>query len=108
LAGPHFQLYNAYRQLNRTEDAAREQQTFNDIKKQQAGAAVPEDLEWSFYAEIYDITNPVNATETEPAKPVRLQAQKLADGIDASSAGLVPADIDGDGNPEMIAWSANG
>ncbi len=72
LAGPHFQLYNAYRTLNRAEDATREQQIFQDIKKQQTGAAVPEDLEWSFYSEIYDITDPLNATETEPAKPIKL------------------------------------
>ena len=108
LAGPHYQLYNSYRALNRMDDAAREQKIFQDIKKQQAGAAVAEDLEWSFYAEIYDITNPANAKETEPAKPIRLSAQKLADGFDASSAGLVTADVDGDGKPEVIAWSNKG
>ena len=108
LAGPHFQLFNAYRTLNRTEEANREQATFQEIKKQQAGAAVPEDLEWSFYAEIYDITNPVNAEETEPAKPIKLAAKKLGDGIDAASAGLVTVDVDGDGNPEVMAWSDAG
>ena len=35
-------------------------------------------------------------------------AVKLADGFDAASAGLAAADIDGDGKPEIIAWSANG
>jgi hypothetical protein len=33
---------------------------------------------------------------------------KLADGFDPASAGLAAADIDGDGRPEIIAWSANG
>jgi hypothetical protein len=33
---------------------------------------------------------------------------KLADGFDPASAGLTAADIDGDGHPEIIAWSANG
>ncbi|HEX4278406.1 MAG TPA: FG-GAP-like repeat-containing protein [Bryobacteraceae bacterium] len=108
LAGPHFQLYNAYRTMSRAEDAAREQKTFNDIKKQQAGAAVPEDLEWSFYAEVYDITDPQNAKEADTAKPTRLAARKLADGFDAASAGVVTADIDGDGNPEVIAYSNSG
>jgi hypothetical protein len=42
------------------------------------------------------------------SNPIRLRAQKLADGIDAASAGLVTADIDGDGNRELIAWSNNG
>lgn len=40
--------------------------------------------------------------------PIRFGAERLADGIDAASAGLVTADIDGDGNPELIAWSNNG
>jgi hypothetical protein len=35
-------------------------------------------------------------------------AVKLADGFDPASAGLAAADIDGDGHPEIIAWSANG
>jgi tetratricopeptide (TPR) repeat protein len=54
LAGPHFQLYNAYRQAGRAADAARELQAFQEIKKRNEGAAVPEDMEWSYYAEIYD------------------------------------------------------
>jgi hypothetical protein len=104
LAGPHFQLYNAYRAANRPEDANREQATFQEIKKQQAGAAVPEDLEWSYYSEIYDITDPQNAVETEPAKPIKLAAKKLADGLE----GVTTADVDGDGAPELIAWSSTG
>ncbi|HVV43701.1 MAG TPA: FG-GAP-like repeat-containing protein, partial [Bryobacteraceae bacterium] len=108
LAGPHFQLYNAYRTSNRPEDAAREQKLFNDIKRQQAGAAVPEDLEWSAYAEIDDIREPANAKETEPAKPLKLTAHKLAGGIDAASAGVIAADVDGDGNPEAIGYSNAG
>src|SRR5205814_1946987 len=92
------------RAANRMEEANREQATFQEIKKQQAGAAVPEDLEWSYYAEIYDITDPQNAVENEPAKPIKLVARKLADGVD----GVTTADVDGDGNPELIAWSNAG
>ncbi|HEV7517225.1 MAG TPA: tetratricopeptide repeat protein, partial [Thermoanaerobaculia bacterium] len=50
LAGPHFQLYNAYKKAGRASDAARELATFQEIKKRQAGVAVPEDLDWSAYA----------------------------------------------------------
>src|ERR1700685_3151961 len=46
--------------------------------------------------------------ETEPANPIKLRARKLAKGIDAASAGVVAADIDGDGNPELIVWSNSG
>ena len=108
LAGPHFQLANSYRTAGRTADAAREQQIFQDIKKKQQGAAVAEDLEWSYYAEIYDITDPNGAVETQPAKELKFDTAKLSDGFDAATAGLATADIDGDGNPEIIAWSANG
>ena len=108
LAGPHFQLYNAYRASNRTDEANREQQIFQDIKKAQAGAAVPEDLEWSFYAEIYDVTDANLAAEPEAPKPLKLTARKLGEGLDAATAGLTSADIDGDGNPEVIVWSEKG
>ncbi|MDQ6663483.1 MAG: FG-GAP-like repeat-containing protein, partial [Acidobacteriota bacterium] len=58
LAGPHFQLYNIYRQSGRTEDATRELKIFQEIKKRQVGAAIPEDMESNDYAEIYDIIEP--------------------------------------------------
>jgi hypothetical protein len=44
----------------------------------------------------------------QSAPTAKLRAQKLADGFDAASTGLVAADIDGDGKPEILAWSANG
>jgi len=66
LAGPHFQLYNAYRQAGRAEDAQRELALFQELRQQKQGAAVPEDLEWSWYAEIYDPVEPSsNVTSVE-------------------------------------------
>ncbi|HXJ38913.1 MAG TPA: FG-GAP-like repeat-containing protein, partial [Bryobacteraceae bacterium] len=106
LAGPHFQLYNAYRQLGKPADATREQATFQEIKKRQAGAAVPEDLEWSYYAEIYDPIAPENPAAVDAN--VALRARKLAEGFDAASANAVAADVDGDGKAELIVWSAKG
>src|SRR2546430_7553642 len=35
-AAPHFQLYNAYRELGRKTDADRELELFNEIKKRKA------------------------------------------------------------------------
>lgn len=54
LAAPHFQLFNLYRALGRAEEAKRELEIFQQLKKQQEGAAIPEDVEWSWYAEVYD------------------------------------------------------
>ncbi len=73
LAAPHFQLYGLYRQLNRTEEAAAELRIFQEIKKEQEGAAVPEDMEWSVYAEIYD---PIDAPA--PAPPTALRVPQRA------------------------------
>jgi len=42
------------------------------------------------------------------SNPIKLRARTLATGFDAASAGLITADIDGDGNPELIAWSNRG
>jgi Tfp pilus assembly protein PilF len=106
LAGPHFQLFNQYRQAGRGEEAASELKIFQEIKKRQAGAAVPEDMEWSYYAEIYETVEPQPAS----APPAKLQFadQKLAGHFDAATAGLAVVDFDGDGSPDLIAWSAEG
>ena len=108
LAGPHFQLYNSYRQAGRTADADRELKAFQEIKKLTAGAVIPEDLDWSNYAEVYDPVEP-SAIKDEP-KPAELKFddKKIADGFDAKTAGMIVADVDGDGHPDLIAWSAQG
>ena len=76
LAGPHFQLFNQYRQAGRADDAARELKIFQEIKKRTAGAAVPEDMEWSYYAEIYETVEPQPA-EAAPAA-LKFADRKLA------------------------------
>jgi hypothetical protein len=107
LAGPHFQLYNAYRQAGRAEDAAREEKTFQEIKKRQAGAAVPEDLEWSYYAEIADPPEQAADQNISPAGPLKFQERKLGSGFDKGPVGMVFAAIDDDIRPDLIVWSAS-
>jgi tetratricopeptide (TPR) repeat protein/uncharacterized membrane protein YgcG len=113
LAGPHFQLFNAYKVLGRGSDAARELATFQEIKKRQAGAAVPEDLEWSFYAELYDPPADKMAaglSDAAAALPSALafEAHELARGLGPATAGLLVLDVDGDGRAALLAWSAAG
>src|SRR5215467_5171270 len=67
LGGPHFQLYNTYRGAGRADDAARELKTFQQIKERTKGAAVPEDMEWSFFAEIYETVEPKPAEQPAAA-----------------------------------------
>lgn len=55
LAAPHFQLFNALRTSGRADEAKPELEMFQRLKKQQEGAAIPEDVEWNMYAEVYDV-----------------------------------------------------
>lgn len=105
-AGPHFQLYNAYKAAGRAEDAKRELATFQEIRKRQEGAAVPEDLEWSWYSEIYDEPDPEGGVA--PAVPPKWQPREIASGLDAATASLTVLDADGDGRPDLLATSAAG
>jgi hypothetical protein len=110
LAGPHFQLYNAYRdpQVARAEDAARELATFQAIKKRQAGAVIPEDLEWSYYSEIYDPVDPADvAPDPAPSSP-SLREREVLRGIDPRTAGLTLLVADADERPDLIVWSSRG
>lgn len=108
-AAPHFQLYNAYREAGRAQEAARELELFNEIKKRKAGASIAEDPEWSFYSEIYDVAALDSEFESDSASPVfKFQRHQVASGLDAATAGLTVLDLDGSGQPALLAWSKNG
>ncbi|MGD0361229.1 MAG: FG-GAP-like repeat-containing protein [Bryobacteraceae bacterium] len=106
LAAPHFQLYNLYRQSGRAADAARELAIFQKLKALTEGAVIPEDMEWSYYAEIYD---PIAARpESEPAALPKFEDRSIADGLDAGSAGLLVLDAFGERRPDLLVWSSRG
>lgn len=106
LAGPHFQLATAFRQAGRTDDFKTEMATFRRIKAEQAGAAVPEDLEWSFYSEIYETIDPTAVRNTGPAAPLSFDTAVLA--RNAGMTGLHIIDADADGQDDLLTWSAQG
>ena len=108
LAGPHFQLYNMYRELGRADDAAGEQRTFQEIRKRQTGAVIPEDLDWGFYAEILDPPDP--ATAADEGRPATLRFRDQAVSADAApeAAGLIAIDANADGRTDLVTWSASG
>ncbi|MBK5291658.1 MAG: VCBS repeat-containing protein [Acidobacteriia bacterium] len=105
LAAPHFQLFNLHRQLGRKEDSARRLQLFQQIKKQQEGAASAEDMEWSYYSEILDSVEP--AIQHGPAlRPVKFLGKRLAPPAgSAVHAGVAIGDFDANGTPDLAAWS---
>ncbi|MBI2681434.1 MAG: VCBS repeat-containing protein [Candidatus Solibacter usitatus] len=104
LGGPHFQLFNQYRQAGRDADAAAQLKVFQEIKKRTAGAAIAEDMEWSYYAEVYET---VEAQPAEaPAAELKWQDRAIAGRFDPATSGLAVLDADGDGRADLLAWSA--
>ena len=109
LAGPHFQLYNLYRTSQNRDEANKELEIFREIKKSQEGAAIPEDMEWCDFAEIYD---PVDALPV--AAPVTPQyterPYKLEPGLEPfrNAKAIVAGDYDNDGLMDRAVITATG
>jgi Tfp pilus assembly protein PilF len=97
LAAAHFQLYNIFRQSSRPEDAAKQLAIFKDLKAKTEGAAIPEDVDWCNYAEIYDPTRPTS--KVAPVKPV------YDDHVLAAATGLLAIDAANTGHTDVLAWS---
>lgn len=106
LAGPHFQLSTLYRQNKEVDKAKATMALFREIKDRNKDDAVPEDLEWSFFSEIYETIEP-DPAEGKPAQ-VKLAGKTLAEGMDTASAGLFVFDADGDGKDDLLAFSSAG
>jgi tetratricopeptide (TPR) repeat protein len=101
LAAPHFQLFNLYRTAGRAEDSRRELAIFQQLKKSQEGAAIPEDVEWNMYAEVYDV----------PAESPTLAASEIRFGsgtIPGAATGVAAIDVQGTGRPQLLLWSSSG
>jgi Tfp pilus assembly protein PilF len=99
LAAPHFQLYNAYRTMGRRDEATKELQEFQRLKKAQEGAAIPEDMDWCDYAEIYD---PIDMRAPAP-RAASYEYRKFPH----QAEGSLVLDADGDGQPDLLIWNSN-
>ena len=73
LAAPHFQLFNVLRTSGRADEAKPELEIFQRLKKQQEGAAIPEDVEWNMFAEVYEVMADISGPDT-PA-PLKFEAR---------------------------------
>jgi len=127
LAGPHFQLATAYRKAGRTEDAQREMARFRELK---AAGSGDEDLEWSWYSELYETVEP--AARPAPTAQPAFQVRELTPAPTGAPTGLGnrqpaasegrsgdgtahPAGVgiglltaDGDDLPDLVSWTARG
>jgi len=102
LAGPHFQLFTMYQRAGNTVGAARERQAFEEAKKRNEGAAVPEDMEWCFYAELYDPPQPRPSAQDETT---RYDDHILSKGWDPANSGMAVIDSEGSGHADLLVWS---
>ena len=100
LAAPHFQLFGLYRQAGRAEQSDAELKIFRQLKKDQEGAAVAEDMDWCAYAELYD---PIDVPPVLPSAPT-YRDEKIASGFTGAGAGVATMPGAG-GHPDLIAWS---
>ncbi|HEV1285152.1 MAG TPA: FG-GAP-like repeat-containing protein, partial [Bryobacteraceae bacterium] len=99
LAAAHFQLYNMYRQSERAEDAQKQLEIFQALKKQTEGAAIPEDVDWCNFAEIYD---PPRTTTAVPfASNPHYDDRAVTD-----ATGMLLIDATGSGHVDILTWSA--
>jgi tetratricopeptide (TPR) repeat protein len=108
LVAPRFQLYNAYRLLGNDAEAAKALAVFQDAKARQKAADDSEDMEWCYYAELYDPIQALPAAQTTPAAELKFQDRKLAGAVDPKSAGLLAIDSTGDGSADLLAFSRDG
>jgi Flp pilus assembly protein TadD len=102
LAGPHFQLFTLYQRAGDKDAAARERQAFEEAKKRNEGAAVPEDMEWCFYAELYDPPEPRRSAQDEAT---RYEDHLVSKGWDPAHSGIAVIDSEGNGHTDLLVWS---
>jgi tetratricopeptide (TPR) repeat protein len=115
LAAAPFQMYNILRR-NDPEAAKQAMADFQRLKAAQEGAAVPEDVEWSFYSELYD---PKEAGPPAAlAARTEFRSQAVSFGVGGGSSGgfgsgfsglpigMALLDAGGARRPDLLVWSA--
>lgn len=107
LVAPRFQIYTAHRLAGRQEEAARALAEFQRVKNLQKAADESEDMEWSYYAEIYEPREAISLA-ADPAVPLRFQVRPIEGKVDPATAGLLVLDADGDARPDLAVWSRAG
>lgn len=109
LAAPHFQLFNMYRLAGDRDKANARLATFKQIKAAQEGAVIPEDMDWSDYAEVYDPIDPaVAATDQMPEPRLVAANEEVGSGVDAATARSLILDAHGDEKPSLLVWWKHG
>jgi hypothetical protein len=109
MVAPRFQIYNHYRLAEDEPAARRALEDFQRAKQQEQAADETEDMDWSFYAELYDPQGAQPAMrDTSPPTVLKFEDRKLTGTVDSKGAGMLVLDLDGDGQPGLLVWSPKG
>ena len=105
LAAPHFQLYNTLRrtELNR---AKKHLLHFESIKALTQNSAVDEDINWSFYSELYDPQPP--HVPTEQAAAIHFTAMRDPHELNTAPLGILLRPTGSKTPPQIVVWSNQG
>jgi tetratricopeptide (TPR) repeat protein len=105
MAAPQFQMFNI---LRRTDPAAAKQAMadFQRLKAAQEGAAVGEDVDWSFYAELHDPKEP--GPPAAEAQETTFRDQKIEGAPAGELRGILSLDANNDRAIDILAWSDRG
>ena len=102
LAAPHFQLFGLMRRSD-PERARSEIEIFKKLKAAQQATADVEDVDWSFYSELYDPVQP--ATVPAPGVEARFEAEIVELELAGTASGIEVLDANADGTPDLLVWS---
>jgi tetratricopeptide (TPR) repeat protein len=102
MAAPQFQIYNI---LRRSDPAAAKQAMadFQRLKAAQEGAAVGEDVDWSFYAELHDPKEPT--PPAAQAGETTFRDLQLEGSPAGQPRGVAVLDANGDRKSDVVVWS---
>jgi tetratricopeptide (TPR) repeat protein len=101
LAGPHFQLFTLFQRMGKREEATHERALFEEVKKRNEGAVIPEDMEWCFYAELYDPPTPRADAATANT---RYEDHVISRNWTATTR-MRLIDSTGSGQTDLLVWS---
>ena len=109
LVAPRFQIFNHFRLSDNEAATSRALAAFRQVKERQKAADDTEDMEWCFYAELYDPAQAhPPARDTSRPAVLEFEDRKLPGAVDAASAGLLVLDLNGEGNADLLVWSRRG
>jgi tetratricopeptide (TPR) repeat protein len=107
LVAPRYQIFNAYRLMGKDEEAKKALAEFLQAKEAQKGDS--EDMEWCYYAELYDPIEALPAPAPAAAlAPLQFADTKLAGTADPGTAGMLVLDATGGGSSDLLVWSHDG